>query len=75
MLGELTHAYTRERYGGKHTDDRQRARLRTWIPFLIARLTRRESTRASMHRLPTYYDKQRNGGEFSNQGERDHRRQ
>jgi hypothetical protein len=75
MLGELTHAYTRERYGGKHTDDRQCARLRTLIPRLIARLTGRASTRASMHRLPTYYDKKRYGGEFSNQGERDHRRQ
>jgi hypothetical protein len=50
ILDELTDAYTLERYGGKQTDDRQRARLRTWVPPLIARLTWRASTRASSSR-------------------------
>ena len=48
LLDELTHAYTLERYGGKRIDDRQRTHLRTWIPRLIARLTRKASTRASL---------------------------
>ncbi len=48
ILDELTHAYTLERYGSKHIDDRQRERLRTWVPHLIAQLTGRASTRASL---------------------------
>jgi hypothetical protein len=47
MLGELTNAYTLERYGGKQTDDNQRTYLRTWVPGLIARLTGRASTRST----------------------------
>lgn len=43
FLGELTHAYTRERYGGKRIDDGQRMHLRTWVPRLITRLTGRAS--------------------------------
>ncbi len=39
ILEELTQAYTRERYGGKHTDQRQRTRLQNRVPQLIARLT------------------------------------
>lgn len=39
MLEELTGAYTRERYGGKHTDQQQRTRLQSGVPQLIARLT------------------------------------
>ena len=58
LLGELTHAYTLERYGGKQTDDRLRVHMRTWVPHLIARLTRRASTRASS---PKRTDKQRPG--------------
>jgi hypothetical protein len=38
MLEELTGAYTRERYGGKHTTQQQRTRLQTGVPQLIARL-------------------------------------
>jgi len=45
ILDELTHAYAGERYGGKRTDDRKRALLRTWVPHLVARLTGRASTR------------------------------
>lgn len=41
ILDELTGAYTRERYGGKRTDDRQRAYLQTWVPRLVERLTGR----------------------------------
>ncbi len=74
LLSELTNAYTLERYGGKQTDDHQRMHLGTWVPRLIARLTGRASTRASMRRPATYYDKQRYGGEFSNQGEGNYRR-
>lgn len=58
LLDELTHAYTRERYGGKQTDDHQRSHLRTWVPRLITRLTGRASTRASS---PGRTDKQRAG--------------
>ncbi len=58
LLDELTHAYTRERYGGKQTDDHQRTHLRTWVPRLITRLTGRASTRASS---PRRTDKQRAG--------------
>ena len=43
-LSELTDAYVIERYGGKQIDAHQRARLRTWVPALIARLTRRASS-------------------------------
>ncbi len=43
ILDELTHAYTRERYGGKRIDNRQRMHLQTWVPRLIARLTGRAS--------------------------------
>ncbi len=50
LLSELTNAYALERYGGKQTDDHQRTHLRTWVPHLIARLTRRASTRASSPR-------------------------
>jgi predicted ABC-type exoprotein transport system permease subunit len=39
ILGELTHAYVRERYGGKQTDLEQRNYFSTWIPRLIKRLT------------------------------------
>ena len=38
ILGELTGAYTRERYGDKHTDQQQRARLQSGVLRLIARL-------------------------------------
>ncbi len=38
ILGELTRAYMLERYGGKHSDDSQRAYLRTWVPHLLRRL-------------------------------------
>jgi uncharacterized protein DUF4129 len=38
ILGELTGAYMLERYGGKATDPRQRAYLRTWVPHLVRRL-------------------------------------
>jgi len=58
LLDELTHAYTRERYCGKQTDDHQRTHLRTWVPRLITRLTGRASTRASS---PRRTDKQRAG--------------
>jgi hypothetical protein len=47
LLSELTDAYVLERYGGKQTKDHLRAHLRTWVPDLIARLTRRASTRTS----------------------------
>jgi hypothetical protein len=50
ILDELTHAYTRERYGGKQTDARQREHLRTWVPRLIARLTGKAPTNPSAHR-------------------------
>ncbi len=39
ILEELTEAYTRERYGGKHTDQHERVRLQTGVPQLIVRLT------------------------------------
>jgi hypothetical protein len=58
FLGELTNAYALERYGGKQTDDRQRIHLRTRVPGLIARLTRRASGRASS---PKRTDKKRAG--------------
>ncbi len=38
ILNELTRAYLSERYGGKRTDQRQRAHLRTWVPRLVKRL-------------------------------------
>ncbi len=38
ILGELTRAYMLERYRGKHSDDSQRAYLRTWVPHLLRRL-------------------------------------
>ena len=44
ILDELTHAYARERYGGKRTDQRQRAHLQAWVPHLVARLTGKAST-------------------------------
>lgn len=45
MLEQLTRTYARERYGGKHTDQRQRAHLQSWVPHLVARLTGRASPR------------------------------
>ena len=50
ILEELTGAYTRERYGGKHTDQQQRARLQTGVPQLIARLTGNMSPRGVKRR-------------------------
>lgn len=41
ILDELTRAYALERYGGKRTDDPQRAYLQTWVPCLVERLTGR----------------------------------
>ena len=38
ILDELTRAYALERYGGKHTDQRQQAYLRRWVPHLMRRL-------------------------------------
>jgi hypothetical protein len=53
VLEELTGAYTRERYGGKQTDDGQRARLRISVPRLIARLGGRTTTKTpTTHRAP-----------------------
>ena len=39
ILDELTGAYMRERYGGKATDQSQRAYLGKWAPWLVKRLT------------------------------------
>ena len=44
ILGELTRAYMRERYGGKSTDPGQRAYLGKWAPWLVKRLTGSKST-------------------------------
>ncbi|MHB8595703.1 MAG: DUF4129 domain-containing protein [Ktedonobacteraceae bacterium] len=38
ILEELTSAYIMERYGSEHAGERQRSRLQTWVPRLIARL-------------------------------------
>jgi hypothetical protein len=38
VLEELTGAYIGERYGGRRTDERKRARLRAGVPHLLARL-------------------------------------
>lgn len=50
ILAELTQAYTRERYGGKHTDQRQSTRLQDKVPQLIARLTGNLSPRGLKRR-------------------------
>ncbi len=47
ILDELTRAYAGERYGGKLTLQHQRARLQSWVPHLVARLTGRASPRRS----------------------------
>lgn len=47
ILDELTRAYANERYGGKLTLQHQRARLQSWVPHLVARLTGRASPRRS----------------------------
>jgi hypothetical protein len=47
MLEELTRTYSRERYGGKLTDEHTRADLRRWVPRLVMRLTGRASTSAA----------------------------
>ncbi len=39
ILEELTFAYIMERYGSEHVSERNRSRLQTWVPRLIARLT------------------------------------
>lgn len=44
ILDALTQAYTRERYGGKATDQSQRAYLGKWAPWLVKRLTGSKST-------------------------------
>ena len=44
ILDALTRAYTRERYGGKSTDQSQRAYLGKWAPWLVKRLTVSKST-------------------------------
>jgi hypothetical protein len=44
ILDELTRAYMRERYGGKATDQSQRAYLGKWAPWLVKRLTGSKST-------------------------------
>jgi Domain of unknown function (DUF4129) len=46
ILDELTHAYCRERYGGKQTNQHQRARLQASVPRLLTRLTGKASTSA-----------------------------
>lgn len=46
ILDELTCVYADERYGGKQTQERQRAHLQAWVPHLVARLI----GRASPHR-------------------------
>ncbi len=46
ILDELTHAYSRERYGGKQTNQHQRARLQASVPRLLTRLTGKASTSA-----------------------------
>jgi ABC-type xylose transport system permease subunit len=38
VLEELTGAYNGERYGGRRTDERKRARLRAGVPYLLGRL-------------------------------------
>ena len=47
ILDQLTQAYASERYGGKYTEQSQRANLQAWVPRLIARVTGKASTRAS----------------------------
>lgn len=42
ILAELTRAYMPERYGEKHSDNRQRTYLRVQVPLLIKRLLRRK---------------------------------
>lgn len=44
ILDALTRTYMRERYGGKSTDQSQRAYLGKWAPWLVKRLTRSKST-------------------------------
>jgi hypothetical protein len=39
ILEELTSAYIMERYGSELVSERNRSRLQTWVPRLIARLT------------------------------------
>ncbi len=39
ILGELTHAYTRERYGGRETSADERVNLHVWMARLTVRLT------------------------------------
>lgn len=41
ILDVLTHDYNLERYGGKHLDAPQKNYLRTWVPRLVERLTRK----------------------------------
>ncbi len=48
VLEELTEAYIAERYGGRRTDERKRARLRAGVPHLLARL-KGKAARPSAH--------------------------
>jgi len=39
ILGALTRAYGRERYGGKQSESALKSYLGTWVPHLVKRLT------------------------------------
>ena len=50
LLDELTHAYTLERYGGRHTDESKRGQMRSWVSRLVMRLTGKASGERSTRR-------------------------
>ena len=50
ILDQLTQAYASERYGGKYTEQSQRANLQAWVPRLITRVTGRASISVSRRR-------------------------